>query len=613
MKQLINENDKHKMNWVEGATEWGTTKLPEGIKCTYTQEKANGLIKEKYIFKNITEHEIFTSKTSVGIYTPFNDSYDSAGICLTNRCNAHIYCGGEISYALALRMGGEPPHLGMVLTKGSLCGYSVERDLSKSSNDRGDFILHPSPVHLLPDEEFAIEWTLFFVENRTDFYEKLSKYSSFIKADAEKFVIPAGETVKVSFKAYNTIENADAYCDASRIDFKIEGDTLKIETASLCVGEHAFNAKINGKVAACVVLIIPPLMQLAKSRAAFIISKQQLIRPESHLHGAYLVYDNEEEHMAFEMTFDYNSARERVGMGLFLIKYAQLTGDKSVVDSIKLYLEYVERELFDSATGEVFNAYKRDNSYRRLYNDVWFSRMFLEAYKLFGNRDYLIYAYKAMLVYFKDGGETFHPIMMPITMLCEELKKAELLAELENILRLFKANAENICKIGSDFPAYETNFEQGVVCSAADCLMQYAYIFDNKEYYHEAKKQMDMLLLFNSHQPDYHLYETAIRHWDGYWFGKRKLFGDTFPHYWSGLTGMAGLSEYQITHDEDLKKMIYNSIMGTLSLISPDGRASCAYVYPLTVNGVASRGADAYANDQDWAMYFALCLQEFFE
>lgn len=38
----------------------------------------------------------------------------------------------------------------------------------------------------------------------------------------------------------------------------------------------------------------------------------------------------------------------------------------------------------------------------------------------------------------------------------------------------------------------------------------------------------------------------------------------------------------------------------------PDGRATCAFVYPMSVNGVRAHYADPWANDQDWGMYFAL-------
>lgn len=33
MKQLVNTNDKYKMNWVEGTTGWGTVKCPKELMC----------------------------------------------------------------------------------------------------------------------------------------------------------------------------------------------------------------------------------------------------------------------------------------------------------------------------------------------------------------------------------------------------------------------------------------------------------------------------------------------------------------------------------------------------------------------------------------------------
>ena len=84
-------------------------------------------------------------------------------------------------------------------------------------------------------------------------------------------------------------------------------------------------------------------------------------------------------------------------------------------------------------------------------------------------------------------------------------------------------------------------------------------ITGEQKYLKAGKRQIEVLELFNGIQPDYHLYETSIRHWDGYWFGKRKMFGDTFPHYWSALTGnifdMAGAEVASI--NDILQKGIY--------------------------------------------------------
>ena len=50
---------------------------------------------------------------------------------------------------------------------------------------------------------------------------------------------------------------------------------------------------------------------------------------------------------------------------------------------------------------------------------------------------------------------------------------------------------------------------------------------------------MPLLEAFAGQQPDHRLHEVAIRHWDDYWFGKLKVYGDTFLHYWSTENGAA--------------------------------------------------------------------------
>mgnify|MGYP004526574347 FL=1 len=111
-----------------------------------------------------------------------------------------------------------------------------------------------------------------------------------------------------------------------------------------------------------------------------------------------------------------------------------------------------------------------------------------------------------------------------------------------------------------------------------------------------------MLDLFNGQQPDYHLYEVAIRHWDGYWFGKTRLYGDTFPHYWSAETGRVFRRYARLTGDQKFAKKAEDSLRGVLSMFFEDGTATCAYLFPYSVNGQRGQFADAYANDQDWGL-----------
>ena len=178
MKELINANDKYKMNWIEGNTEWGTVKCHKGISVNKTSSQSGDIITERYTFTNTTDKDIFTSLKDISIYTPFNDDYTcGAKACMTTKCHTHIWCGENISYVMCLRMGGEAPHLGLVLTDGSLSGYSVERDFEKTSNDRGDFIRHRHLSYLCRMKVLRLNGNYFGITARTIFTAKLINYA----------------------------------------------------------------------------------------------------------------------------------------------------------------------------------------------------------------------------------------------------------------------------------------------------------------------------------------------------------------------------------------------------------------------------------------------------
>ena len=176
----------------------------------------------------------------------------------------------------------------------------------------------------------------------------------------------------------------------------------------------------------------------------------------------------------------------------------------------------------------------------------------------------------------------------------------------DEFVSLFCRHADFIAETGLDYPAHEVNYEQSIVAPAADILLQAHILTGERRYLDAAKEQIQVLELFNGIQPDHHLYETAIRHWDGYWFGKYRMFGDTFPHYWSALTGNDFYTFAEIEDSELYRKKAEASRRAVLSLFHEDGSASCAFLYPASVNGRRSGYSDPYANDQDWGLYFML-------
>ncbi|WP_407489925.1 hypothetical protein, partial [Elizabethkingia anophelis] len=91
-----------------------------------------------------------------------------------------------------------------------------------------------------------------------------------------------------------------------------------------------------------------------------------------------------------------------------------------------------------------------------------------------------------------------------------------------------------------------------------------------------------------------------------YWFGKNQLLGDTMPHYWSTLTAIAFQRYYQCTQERDYERRAKGIVENNLLNFKEDGKASCAYLYPETINGKSGKYYDAYANDQDWALVYYL-------
>jgi len=606
MKELIFSKDKYKMNWFREDCEYAKIKCPGKLEYKVSSERDKDEIKTIITFTNTDNKPMFTSIGDIGIYFPLQDKYESSKVCMTQRCHTHIFCGKNVSYIMALRMGGEAPHLGMVVTMGSIENYSIERDFSKMSNDRGLFILNPSPVELNVDESFNIEWTIFAHEGKEDFYKKLKNFDHYVKVTAGKYILFEGECTDIIINP--EFDAKEITVNSKIIDIKDNCTVIHFKGASC--GEKIFDINVDGIKTSLKLLVVPMLESFAQRRCEFIAKHQQYSGKCRNLEGAYLTYDNEEHHVFYSSKYDNNGGRERVGMALVIAKYLQSSADDKLSESLEKYIGFVLRELVDIDTGEVYNDINYDNSYIRLYNYPWYAELFVELYKLYDIKIYLTYAVNIIRKLYNDGGDTHYSIEVPILALSNALKSANMNAEKLELDRIFIQHADKILESGMAYPAHEVNYEQSIVAPATSILLQ-VYLLTKEEKYLEAgRMQLEVLELFNGLQPDYHLYETAIRHWDGYWFGKRKLYGDTFPHYWSALTGNAYLLYAICTNTEEYFKKAEASFRGVLSMFNPDGSATCAYIYPYSVNGVKADFADPYANDQDWAMYFMLRFVE---
>ena len=560
VKEIVFSKDPKQMNWLREDFPYAEVKCPPEFSAEVQNEKDGDVLTTKIVVSYNGAHPYFTNAGSIGVSFPLQDRYTDSVTCRDYRCHAHVFCGENTSYIMALRMGGAAPHLGMVLTKGSLSTYSIERDLKLQSNDRGCFWLHPSAQEFAPGDTMTLEWKVFPHRGREDFREKLRAFSQVILVDAEQYVIYPGEPIKVTIEPVFQAEKVTVN-GASRE--KTENGVYEYLFENEKTGEYVLSICADEVKTICRLLVQERPEELAAKRCAFIVDHQQYHGKIKELQGAYLPYDNEEKILVCTPENDFNAGRERTGMGVLIARALQqnlLKDREKAEQSLREYHAFYLRELVNASTGLVCNCSGKDNSYFRLYNYPWAVTFFLECWKLWGEKEDLKTAVHITEKFYEQDGFRFYPIEMPIVMLCQELKKAGEQEDLKTVKDLFRGHADQLIEIGTAYPASEVNYEQSIVQPAAEVILQVYEVTGEEKYLRGAEQQIAVLELFAGQQPDYHLHETAIRHWDGYWFGKRRVFGDTFPHYWSAENGrtfqryarLTGNEEYNIRGEHSL-------------------------------------------------------------
>lgn len=617
---ITDTTDRHAMNWVEGKSTWGLVKDAEvvsvektdtGLKAVYKTKHMiidvervldGGILTERYTFRSGIGCDIFMRRGETGIYATFNDSYDKASVCMTKRCHAHIWCGGEVSYVEARRMGPSENCLGLVLTKGSLDTYSVERDLSEWSNDRGDIILHPSPFDLRPSQTMTIEWKLFFCPDGK-FYDTIADMPEVMLFDTDNYTVYQCEHIKFSVNR----PDAEITLDGAKVPASHDGSATYVDYIPGRTGEHIFHVTSGGRTTKAEFFVHIPFEETARLRAEFIVRNQQYINPESALDGAYLIYDNEDKLKIFDnLNGDYNASRERLVMGLFIAKYLQYRPDDELLTSLLRYYRFITREFFDEETGEVYNTIGKDPTTKRLYNAPWMALMTLEMYKLTGDETYLDKMARLLKVYYTIGGERFYPNGLSMFETVDALRSAGKTEDAEEITELFRKHVTNIKNFGINYPEHEVRYEQTIVSPAAALNVEMFMITGEKEWLDEAEKHAGILERFNGRQPSYLLNNLALRHWDAFWFGKRRIFGDTFPHTASIHSSDALIQCAECSGDREMAKRAVMGARNCLCLFREDGSASCTRVHPLYVNGVRAEYYDEFANEQDGYLYFMI-------
>lgn len=565
---------------------------------------------ERYRFTNRTSDPI--ELTGIGIQTPFADLYEDAADALDRSVHAHIFTGGSWAWALAQPMSGAGPSLGLIVRKGQLWGYSVEsRNRNTSSNARGHIVLQVTDaarnekafggqptIRLQPGEHYEMCWELAWFDDT----------SVFLAATAAPAIFSAlssavGAPIRVK---------TDLEVSSPNDEVTITRDGSDVLINSQEVGNFAIDL---GQTARTEVGFHRPLRETVRERTDYILSHQRPRERAGLLAHAFVPVDT---HTLLTQPAngwsDWSDGSERIGMAVLLQRARNARWlDADSDTALSNWADFARANLLD-ATGAPRRG-SHDTTGPRLYDSTWLAEFFLARFHQTQKPDDLELALRIILRAFELGAAGFLAINFSDTCmdLADTLTAEGQTDRAEEIRAKLVASARHFLAQGHNLPAHEVAYEQSIVAPLINLFIDAYAITEAPEFLKAIAERLPWLLAFGGPQPHARLQGVAIRHWDGYWFGTRRQWGDIFPHYWSALTATVLLRLPASIRTQATEELAVTILRANMSNYSADGSATCAFVFPTTVDGGPAHTADPLANDQDWHLAIWMLLADRFD
>ena len=575
----------------------------ENLGMTLSVDRSGGeKLHERYVWSNTTDEDI--QLRELNIQTPFADHYPGAERSIEECVNAHIFAGGSWAWVLAQPMSGSGRSLGLRVTNGAIASYSIESRNSITESDiRGHIVLnitdyaHNSEafggqplVELKAHESYTLEWDLGWFDTVSDFVDSSNPPATFSAVTAE-----VGESIHVVTDQKITADDSSLVITPTADGVDIS--SAEVADAWISIGDDA-KTEITFHLS---------LEEAVRRRARYILDYQTGAGRIGSLAGAFLPADTRTKLTVDDGGWlDWTDGSERVGMAVMLQRGRNLgILDESVDKALDDWARFAEENLMDS-TGAVRRGSTNPESDfgGRLYDVPWFGEFYAERYRAHHNKRDLDLAVKVLRRSFELGGERYLALN-----LAETVKEVSELVEesgAPDVARELRAHvissADHFLEIGTGLPKHEVAYEQSIVTPLLNLLIDSYRWTGEQKYLDGLKERLPWLLAFGGPQPNARQYGIPIRHWDGYWFGINRIYGDVMPHHWSALTAVVISRLPKELKSEELTKLGLEVIRECMVNFNGDGSATCAYVYPSSVDARAANSADPLANDQDWIL-----------
>lgn len=542
--------------------------------------------------------------TGLGVNVPVRDVYEGAAGALARSCHAHVFTGGAWSWLLAEPMAGTPPLLGTVVRTGALWAYSIEsRNSATWSDIRGHLVVHPTdharnpeafggqPVlDIAPGEAYVLAWELGWYDDRETFLAATDA-----PAELPSLTAPVGTTLDLRLA---------------------DGAALGTDGAltSYTHGIQHLDLERDGRRSRTAVAFLAPVRELVEARVARIVDEHRPAeRPEPERY-AFVPVDTRTGLRHTENGWqDWTDGAERVGMAV-LLQQARMRGwgnTGRLDEALRGFARFARERLVD-ADGSVRRGSRPAPEIQRLYNTPWLAHFFHDQNVLHGDPADLDTAARLLEAAYSLGARDHLLIGQPeaVAAVAATLDEQGHTARAKRLRETLVEHALGFADRGTALPRHEVSYEQSMVAPLVSLLATAYEVTPDERLLGALRPGMRWLRAFGGPQPHVRLRDIGIRHWDGYWFGIERLWGDTFPHYWSVLTAIALRQLPEALRDEDTERVAEAIFAANLVDFTPEGLATCAFIMPSCVDGRPAHRADPLMNDQDWALALLLRSQK---
>ncbi|NEG78107.1 hypothetical protein GFD22_03815 [Bifidobacterium avesanii] len=594
----------------------------------------DGVLRERYVWRNVAGRPVRI--TGLGVQTPWNDRYPGARQSLAQCVNAHVFAGGEGAWTLAVPMSGEGPRLGLVVHEGAVNAYSVEsRNNSTLSNVRGHIVMQVTDharnprafggqpeIRLAPGESYALAWELRWYADDDSFLADAmgGLRLSALAAEAGCDDGDGGDADGIRISGAHLVDPAAAAAARTGLAIDADGDGVRITAARPGMVPLDLVRDADGRRVRTEVLFHEPLRTVIAERARYILAHQRAAERPGDLAGAFVPVDTRTGLRVDAGGWaDWSDGSERIGMAVMLQRaWVQGMLPADLRDPVRRALDdwaaFARAHLIDDTGAIRRGSFLPASAFgQRIYDAPWMAELFAVRHRMTGDPADLDLAVRIVRRANELGAERFLAIGYAevneeLVGLLEASGRDDDASAAAELRAAVTHSADHFLALGADLPAHEVSYEQSMVAPLVNLLLGAYRLTGDARYLEAARERLHWLLAFGGPQPDARLYGVALRHWDGYWFGLRRQYGDVFPHYWSALTAtaLARLPEPLRTDRTDALAMAI--MRANMANYRPDGTATCAFVFPSAVDGVPVHAADPLANDQDWHLAIWLRL-----